>query len=349
MVIVLEDQFRHLAQRIFPAAGHMGGNVRNLRPDYQALLIAQVVEILVVLVMGQTDSGETAFQDHIDIFRMMLRQQGVADTQTVLVTGNTAEGIFFAVEDEATVGIDLIGAAAETGGDSVAVLQLHGSGVQVRILPAIPLADVLDGEADLGLSGGGFGHNCAFPVGDDIGQSLAFRVLGPDFDLHAGIVAVNDGGHLDAGSAMVSQIKVGFGNADQIHIPVQAAIEGKVSVLGIDLFVDRVFHSEDHKVAALHHIRHIHTPGGVAAIMVGKVLAIPVKVSGSVGAVDLQEVPLTFGQIDLVDGLGIIAGATVVVTAAVLTINGVPCMGQVDPVPIFRHSGRDCSRLLGKC
>ena len=169
MVVVLDDQFGHLLDGVFLTVGKVGGDVGNFSPENQTLFITQVVEIPVVLIVGQSDGGETAFHDHVHILCMVLGQQSIAQSQTVLMAGHTPQGIFFAVEDEAVVGIDDVGTAAEAGRNGVAVFQSDGGGIQVRILSCLPLVNVFDDKTGLGVGGGGLGNHCAFGIGNHIG------------------------------------------------------------------------------------------------------------------------------------------------------------------------------------
>ena len=82
--------------------------------------------------------------------------------------------------------------------------------------------------------------------------------------------------------------------------------------------------------------------------MIAHLLAVPVNGSGMVGTVHFQKIALGFRQVDLVDGLGIVAGAPVVVAAAVLTVDGVPGVGTMNPVPVARHNSRHSSAFLGE-
>ena len=78
VVIALGHKLGHLADGVFPAAGHVLGDIGDLRPDDQARLVAQVIEILVVLVMGQPDGGGAHLQDQLHVFFVVFGQQGVA-------------------------------------------------------------------------------------------------------------------------------------------------------------------------------------------------------------------------------------------------------------------------------
>ena len=52
--------------------------------------------------------------------------------------------------------------------------------------------------------------------------------------LHIRICAIDYGGDLNAGSAIVFQVKVGVGHADEIHIAIQSAVASEVGTLGVD-------------------------------------------------------------------------------------------------------------------
>ena len=166
--------------------------------------------------------------------------------------------------------------------------------------------------------------------------------------LHLGIRVLHGGRDLDAGAAVVFQVKVGLGQADQVHVPVKTAIEGKVRHLGVDPVVGRVVHHNGKQVLLLYVLCHVHPPGGIAAVMMAQMLSVQVHIRGGIGAVDLQEVFFRLGQIGFLEGLGIAGRAAVVVTAAVLAVDAVPGVGQVDKIPQLWHLCRGFHNALGK-
>ena len=115
MVIILLDQLIHLTDCIFSAIRHMLGDIGDLCPNNKTALVAQIIEILIVLIMSQTNGSSADLANEIDILLVMLGKQRVTYAPAVLMTGNTAERIAFAVEDKALVGIYLKGAASEAG------------------------------------------------------------------------------------------------------------------------------------------------------------------------------------------------------------------------------------------
>ena len=55
VVVILEDQLFHLGQGVGTAVFHVHGDVGDLCPDDKALFVAQVIEMLCVLIVGQPD------------------------------------------------------------------------------------------------------------------------------------------------------------------------------------------------------------------------------------------------------------------------------------------------------
>lgn len=78
MVVVLDNEFLHLVQGVGPAVVHVHGDVGNLGPDHKALLIAEVIEGLGVLVVGQPDGIGTHLQDQGQVLLHHLCGDGIA-------------------------------------------------------------------------------------------------------------------------------------------------------------------------------------------------------------------------------------------------------------------------------
>ena len=133
-------------------------------------------------------------------------------------------------------------------------------------------------------------------------------------------------------------------DADNVHIPIQTAVESKVSHLGIDTVICAVVNGNDQQFVVLQLLADVHTPGGVAAVMMGQQVTICVDISGGIGATDLKVIQVCSGESFLVQLLGVIGGSTVVVVAAVLAVDGVIAMGQVDLFPV---NGKFCGQGSG--
>ena len=76
-------------------------------------MITQVIKILVVLVVGQTDGVGAHLPNNGYVLLVHRRSQGVARARPVLVPGYAPQGIGPAVEEEAFLGVNAEGAAAE--------------------------------------------------------------------------------------------------------------------------------------------------------------------------------------------------------------------------------------------
>ena len=137
---------------------------------------------------------------------------------------------------------------------------------------------------------------------------------------------------------------MGCADADEIHISVQAAVEGEIRHLRVNGVVRAVVHSDDEQRFAGEFIGDIDAPCGVAAVVVRHVPAVCVDIGRGVGAADLEIIAVGRRQIELIDRFCVIAGAAVEVISAVLSINRVPGVGQIDPVPPFGHG---CGNRIG--
>ena len=141
---------------------------------------------------------------------------------------------------------------------------------------------------------------------------------------------------------------MGIGHTDDVHIPVQTAVEGKVRHLGIDPVVGGVVHGDDQHGVKADFLGNVAAPGGVAAVVMGKLLAVYIQVCGGVGALDLNVVPVSLGQVFLGKYPGVGCGAAEVVIATVLSVNGIPAVGQVDEIPLTVNHRGNFHSLLGE-
>ena len=114
MIVTLGDQLPHLGQRVFPAILHVLSDIGDLCPHHNAVLVAQIIEFLSVLVMRQPQSVGTQLPDDGHIRRMILPGQRVALSLPVLVTADAPQRIAAAIEEEG--GRSLSGDRIETPG-----------------------------------------------------------------------------------------------------------------------------------------------------------------------------------------------------------------------------------------
>ena len=88
VVVVLDDQLFHLADGVLAAVGHVLTDVGDLGPNNHADLVAQIIEVLVVLIMSQADGVGTDLFDQGHVFVVHLAGDGVAQALAVLMAGN---------------------------------------------------------------------------------------------------------------------------------------------------------------------------------------------------------------------------------------------------------------------
>ena len=345
MVVVLDDQLFHLGQGVGTAVGHVHGDVGNLCPDDKALFITQVVEILCVLIVSQTDGVGPDLQNDGNILLHHFVCQGIARTLAVLMAGNATQRIAAAIQDKALLGVKLKFPAAEPGGSFLAVVQLGGNGVKEGVLHAIPQMGIVQGENSL--------CGAVFHRGSDV---LPFQCKGYALCAHHGSFQSNfnglggkvgdDRGHLQCRGTISGQGEVLCRDDVQGHIPVNAAVEGEVRLLGVHGVVVAVVHADGQQVLVFQVVGQVHPEGGVAALVLGQFFPVQVDDGGHSCAVQLQNSLAACRDGGLCQGQCIPAGAAVVIVAAVLTVHRVPCVGQGNG--LAHNGGGDAGVLLGK-
>ena len=281
--------------------------------------------------MGQADGVGADLADQVHILLVHLFGQRVADAAAVLMAGHAVQRVLAAVEEEALLGIDAEAAHAEAAADLVHRLtvldQLQGGGVQVGVLNAVPQVDAGDDQFHVGALAGSDG----LAVGVDQGDG-DFGVLdvGPALHADLAVLAVHGGGHLEAGAAEVVHIKVILADHHQPGVAVDAAVEGKIGLLGVDAVVAAVVGHDLQGVLVLQQGGDVGAEGGVAAVVVDDLLAVQRNVGRSVDALKLQVDHLGSGvKVGAGKGFGVGAAAAPVVVAAVLAVDVVPGMGHV--------------------
>ena len=156
----------------------------------------------------------------------------------------------------------------------------------------------------------------------------------------------DDGGHLQCRCAISGQSKVLCRDDVQGHIPVNAAVEGKIGFLGIHGVVVAVVHGNCQQIFLFEVVGQVYPEGGVAALVLSQLFTVQVDGSGHSCAVQLQNSLAACRDGGLCQGQRIPAGAAVVIVAAVLTVHCVPGVGQGDG--LAHNGGGDAGVLLGK-
>ena len=205
MIVALGNQFAHLAEGVFAAAFHMHGDIGNLRPHHNAVFVAQIIELLRMLIMCQAQCVCTNLPDDLHVRSVVLTGQGIALSLQVLVPADAAQGIAAPVEEEAVVRITPEFPAAKTCADRVPALKDSAGRVKVRIIHTIPQMHIFN-----------FKHGQRMPVFRP--DTLAFPGHGhgdrgcilPGFDFHRRPVRaeIHFRRYLDAGRSVPQQFKM---------------------------------------------------------------------------------------------------------------------------------------------
>ena len=253
VVIALSDELPHLAERVLPAILHVHGDVRDLRPDHNAVFIAEIVELLRVLVVGQAQRVRAELPDDGHVRRVILIAQGVALALEILVPAHAAQRVAAAVEEEAFLRIAGKDAAAEAGRDLIPGGQLRRRGVEVGILHPIPEADVLDHKLSRAR------YSLRLAVYRDVNR---FGIVpGLHGDGRGLRFKIDHRRHLDPGRAVLQKLKVLGRHGDQPDRAVKTAIEGEVRLLRVDTIIILVAERKSKRIFVREVLRQLHPEG----------------------------------------------------------------------------------------
>ena len=190
----------------------MQGDVGDLGPDHNAVFIAEVIELLRVLIVCQAQGVGAQLPDDGHVRLVILNREGVALALQVLMAAHAPEGIAAAVEEEALFRIAGKHAATEAGRHLVAGGELRGCGVEIGIVHAVPEMDVFDDKLGLIL------HGLRLAVDRNVDRSGV--VPGLHSDGGSAILQIHHRRDLDAGRPVLEKFKVLLWNGDQVYIPV---------------------------------------------------------------------------------------------------------------------------------
>ena len=330
VVVVLDDEFFHLGQRVGAPVVHVHRDVGDFRPNHDTLFVAQIIERLRVLVVGKADGVGAHFKDQRHILLHHLFGDGHTRALAVLMAGNTTQGIGAPVQDKALLRVDFKLAAAEAGGLGLAIVQPRSHGVEIRVIKTVPQVGMLQRE-----------HGSGGAVLDGNARLLAIQCEGDTFGTHhsglhrhftaAGVEVRDNRRDPDRHRAVFSKGKVGSGHNMQRYIAVNAAVEGEIGLLRVDGIIVAVVHIHAQQVAAVaQRIGNVHAKCRIAALMLSELLLVQIDLGGHGNGVKLQNGASVFRQDDVRQHGGVAAGAAVVVITTVLPVDGVPGVGQGD-------------------
>ena len=85
MVVLLTDKLPHLLNGVVIPMVEMLRDIRDLRPHDNPVLIAEIVEIVVLLIMGKTNGIGSDFLDKSYVLFLILFGKGIPFSSSVLV------------------------------------------------------------------------------------------------------------------------------------------------------------------------------------------------------------------------------------------------------------------------
>ncbi len=212
----------------------------------------------------------------------------------------------------------------------VAALKGRRCLIQIRGIEAVPKANVFQREHRLRpavLHGGGF---CFAGNGKfhRVRRALYPRLCG---DNGRFCRKVHHRRHFDARRAAISQREMRRRHDKQLYRAVQAAVKRKIRLLRIDGIVIGIVHRDGECVLRAQVRRKINAERRKTALVPRQLFAVQ-KHLGRIGrAVYLEPNPVAVcqcGQFVPAQCARIAAGTAVIIVAAVLAVDGIPCVGQ---------------------
>ena len=333
MVVALCDQFSHLIESVLSSTAHMHCYIRDLCPYNYAVFVAQVVEFLRVLIVGEPERVRSEFPDYVHIRSVIFRSQRVASSLEILMSGDAAQRVASAVEEESFSGIKLIYPASESCGYLISAAESCRRSVEIRITESVPQTDIFYQELGCGMT---FLRRYRLPefnripFGVDPGQRHlnAVRVLPRLYGHNSRLfLKIRHRRDLYSECSVFYKFKVFCRYRDEVHIAVQSAVESEICFLGINGIVVAVVNGYCKCVLLCKFSCKFCPESGVSAAVFRDLFSVEIDLGAHRRAVYLEKQSLsrTFfrGQFSHIP-----ASSTVIVVPAVLSVCGIPCMGN---------------------
>ena len=228
MVIVLDDKFFHLADTVlmcFRIFIHHTDK-RNLCPDHKSKFVTCVIEILVMLIMCQTDRICSQLFDQLRIMIMLFFAQRVSFIKHILMTAHSAQRRLFSVDDKSFFRI--AGEASHTYARVhlveclVSSLKTCGHGIQIRIVD-LPFLCIRHEQFDLRVicRTASACHFLPLCIADRVEHG---KVLIAPFCIrydvkHCAAAVTRCRRHLNSRTSVIFQIEMRVRHADDVHAP----------------------------------------------------------------------------------------------------------------------------------
>ena len=298
----------------------MLGNIGDLRPNDHTVLVAQIVKILVVLIMGKANGVCADLPDQVHIFFVHFPGDGVTQALSVLMAANAPQRVGAAIEEKALLGVSGKIPDTKPSGNFIRHFPIHHQlqpgGVEIGIFQAVPQMHTGNGQLCIGAA------SCRHRMTKIIQQRHFHFALGgivpaANPNLTVLIVVHRLGSDLHARAAKIVQIKMMLADDQQLHIPVNAAVKGKIRLLGVDPVVFFILHLHLQVVFFLQIRRQLHPEGGITALVTAKALAVEghFRLGIDTGKLQIHQFP---GFVECRHGEGLFihrSGAQIVVTA----------------------------------
>jgi len=150
VIVVLTNQLTQLLLCVVAEGRIIGNRVheRNFRPHHQPFLVAQVVEVLRVLIVRQPHRGGPDLADQRHVLVVLRFADGPTEVATILVPVDAMQIERVTVQRKAGVGVNRKGTEAERCSDGIDDLtvaaHLCDRRIQVRIGEAVPQMRTVD-------------------------------------------------------------------------------------------------------------------------------------------------------------------------------------------------------------
>src|SRR6516225_9167156 len=194
MIVVLTDELPQLIlSRVQVAVEVHGIDVWNLRPNDEPKPVGQIVNVLVMLIMGQSDGGCADLRDEAEIAVVITPRRSPTVIEQVLMAVDAMEVEIISVQEKALFCIDSERSETEWLNDHVARLAAGRDNrvcrVDVRIVAALPQMRIGDVGLDTERNG-----RLGFGVDDGI-ENRQDTLIGADdgclhFDVSGGCIAI---------------------------------------------------------------------------------------------------------------------------------------------------------------
>ena len=103
VVVILQNQLPHLCNGVCTCGWDMFRNIWNFCPHNHSLFITEIIEILVMLVMRQTNRICPNLLDQLHILFMLFLRNRIADSLKVLMTRYTMKWVWLSIQIKAFI------------------------------------------------------------------------------------------------------------------------------------------------------------------------------------------------------------------------------------------------------